>query len=374
GIEQNLGVETGTDITMFDFSYDVNGTELLEEIAGDYNDITASSYSTLPISSALSGIWSASGDEIFFESFYTDVLGVPENILDPLYQESIIYTEGDGTMFENVQENLTVIISDALSKELNLGVGDTLRLKLLTLNPILISLGYTKDVFLEIVGVIGKLPGFSGIHQQERFASGSTILIGEDTWQALTNLDFQESAFRLFFKTTSTETSLTVGEELRRKYQNDNIYVWITQENIDRINEANETRVVLVNVMLIFTIIIALFGVFASTYSNVAESHKAIGILKAIGLKNRDVDSIFILEAVILTLSSSVLGGLIGYFLGYYLYLINAIESEWKIPIVAPPTIALLSLLFAVIIAGIGAFIATRAISRKTASELIRVE
>ncbi|NHJ84966.1 MAG: ABC transporter permease, partial [Asgard group archaeon] len=71
GIEQNLGVETGTDITMFDFSYDVNGTELLEEIAGDYNDIPASSYSTLPISSALSGIWSASGDEIFFESFYT---------------------------------------------------------------------------------------------------------------------------------------------------------------------------------------------------------------------------------------------------------------------------------------------------------------
>jgi ABC-type antimicrobial peptide transport system permease subunit len=96
--------------------------------------------------------------------------------------------------------------------------------------------------------------------------------------------------------------------------------------------------------------------------------------LKAIGLRNSDVDKIFILESSILTLSSSLLGATLGYFLGYYLYIINAIELEWKIPIVAPPTLALISLAIAVVIAGIGAFIATRSISRKTASELIRIE
>ncbi len=374
GLIENIGSLTGSDITLFDSTYDINGSEIMEDIIEEFDDVVTGSFSTLPISSVLTGLWSVAGDQIFFESYGVSVLGVPSNFIDPLYDDLIVYSEGSDAMFEDLQGNNTVIISTALAKELELGIGDTLRLKLLTLNPVLIELGYTHDVFLDIVGIASKLPGMSGIHEQERFASGSTILIGEDTWSYLTDLDFQNSAYRIFLETTSPEAAETVGLELRRRYESNALFVLIEKELVDRIAEDNQTRVILVNVMMVFTIVIALFGVFASTYSNVAESHKTIGILKAIGLKNRDVDGIFILESTILTISSCILGGLMGYFLGYYLYLIDAIEQEWKIPLVAPPLISILSLAFAIVLAGFGAFIATRVISRKSASELIRVE
>ncbi|MBD3192782.1 MAG: FtsX-like permease family protein [Candidatus Heimdallarchaeota archaeon] len=374
GTIKNIGGITGADIALYDSSLDINGTEIMENIVAEHEEIVSASYRTLPVSAALTGMWSVAGDQIFFNSFGINVVGVPSTITEPLYQDLIDITEGDETIFEEVQKNQTVIISEALAKELKLGKGDTLRLKLLTLNPVLINLGYTQDLFLEIVGVAGKIPGFTGIHEQERFAAGSTILIGEETWTFLTDLDFQASAFQIFFKATSPEAAISVGRDLRREYESDAMFVLITQEQINRITEASQTRVVLVNVMLVFTIVIALFGVFASTYSNVAESQKTIGILKAIGLKNRDVDQIFIIESGILTLSSCLLGGIMGYFLGYYLYSIEAIGQEWKIPIVSPPTISIISLLIAVVIASIGAFIATRTVSRKTASELIKME
>jgi len=374
GWMNNFGSYTGSNISFYERSYDINGTELMEDIAAEFPEVTSASFCTMPVDSALAGMWTIAGDQIFFEAFYSTIIGVPENLLDPLFKEQIILEDGTETMFQDVQTNLTVIINTALASELNLGLGDTLRIKILTLNPILIDLGYTKDVFLNIVGVVSKLPGFPGIHQQERHASGSSILIGEETWTFLTGLNFQDSAYRVFFETTSDETALEIGQELRRRYQSDTLYVLIHPEQIQRIQEQNETRVTLVNIMLIFTIIIAVFGVFASTYSNVAESHKTIGILKAIGLRNNDVNKIFVLESIVLTLSSSLLGGIMGYFLGYYLYIIDAIEREWKIPIVAPPTLALISLILAIIIAGIGATIATRSISRKSASELIRID
>jgi len=374
GSIKNISNYTGSDISLYDLSYDTNGTQLMEDILDEFDEIISASYSTLPIDSVLTGMWTVAGDQIFFKSFGVDVIGVPSNALVPLHQDQITLTDGSFEMFDDVQTNDTTIISEALSKELSLGVGDTLRLKLLTLNPILIGLNYTRDVFLEIVGIASKLPGYTGIHEQERFASGSTIFIGENTWVNLTKMDFQNSAFRIFFDVGNEESILTIGEEIRRKYQTDNIGVVIEQEIINRLNEDNQIRAVLINIMLIFTIIIALFGVFASTYSNVAESTKTIGILKAIGLKNRDVDGIFILESSILTMSSCLLGGIVGYILGYYLFMIDAISQEWTIPIVAPSLISILSLIIAIVIAGLGAFIATRVISKKSASELIRVE
>ncbi len=374
GLIENFSYYTGSDLSIIDYSYDVNGTELMEDVVAEYNEILSSSYSTLPIGAILTGMWSVVGDQIFFNSHGVDVIGVPSTIDEPLKDDFIKYTEGTESMFDDLQKNQTVVISSALSRDLDLGLGDTLRLKLLTLNPILISMNFTKDVFLEIVGVVSKLPGFTGIHEQVRFASGSTVLIGNETWNFLTGMNFQESAFRIFFDIDTDENAVTIGHELRRRYQSDSMFVLIEKELIDQIAQQGETRVILVNLMLVFTITIALFGVFASTYSNVAESYKTIGILKAIGLKNRDVDGIFILESTILTISSCLLGGIMGYFLGYYLFIIDAIEQEFKIPLVRPPTISIIALVIAVVIAGIGAFIATRVISKKSASELIRIE
>lgn len=374
GFIENIGVYSGSDITLFNFSLDTNSTQIMNDIAAEFNAVTAISYSTLPVSSALTGMFSLVGDQIFFESFSANVVGVPSTLTLPLKQDLLSITQGSTESFEELQTNQTVIISEALSRELNLGVGDKLRFKLLTLNPVLISLNYTQDLFLDIVGVVGKVPGFSGIHQQERFAPGSTVFIGEELWTNITNIGFQENAFRIFIDTETSDDALEIGAELRRRYQSDSLQVLIEQEVIDQVLEQEQTRMVLVEVMLVFTVTIALFGVFASTYSNVAESHKTIGILKAIGLKNRDVDGIFIVESVILTISSCLLGGIIGYFLGYYLFSVDAISQELTVPIVAPSTLSIISLFIAVIIAGIGAFIATRVISRKSASELIRVE
>jgi putative ABC transport system permease protein len=96
----------------------------------------------------------------------------------------------------------------------------------------------------------------------------------------------------------------------------------------------------------IFTLLLAVIGsisllvggigVMNVMLVSVSERKKEIGIRKAVGAKNSDIQSLFLVESVML----SLLGGILGVVLGLIFTLIVAYFSDWTFSIYALPPIA----------------------------------
>ena len=83
------------------------------------------------------------------------------------------------------------------------------------------------------------------------------------------------------------------------------------------------TMRVLMLIMTVLSFITSIFGVFAVVYVAVYVRRLEIGMLKAIGMRRRDLVGAFALEAVMMTVSASLAGVTAGTVLGYVFYASN---------------------------------------------------
>ena len=56
--------------------------------------------------------------------------------------------------------------------------------------------------------------------------------------------------------------------------------------------------------MISLLVLICIFGLLSSSYSTIIERKKEIGIIRTLGLKGREIDRLFILESLIIMISS----------------------------------------------------------------------
>jgi putative ABC transport system permease protein len=61
------------------------------------------------------------------------------------------------------------------------------------------------------------------------------------------------------------------------------------------------------------TVFICIFGLLSSSYSTIIERKKEIGIVRTLGLKGRDINRLFIIEALIIMISSGIIGTIVGW-------------------------------------------------------------
>ncbi|MBA7686519.1 hypothetical protein ES703_94969 [subsurface metagenome] len=62
------------------------------------------------------------------------------------------------------------------------------------------------------------------------------------------------------------------------------------------------------------TVFICIFGLLSSSYSTIIERKKEIGIVRTLGLKGKDINRLFIIESLIIMISSGTIGILVGWF------------------------------------------------------------
>jgi ABC-type antimicrobial peptide transport system permease subunit len=62
------------------------------------------------------------------------------------------------------------------------------------------------------------------------------------------------------------------------------------------------------------TVFICIFGLLSSSYSTIIERKKEIGIIRTLGLKGREINRLFILESLIIMISSGTIGIVVGWF------------------------------------------------------------
>lgn len=67
------------------------------------------------------------------------------------------------------------------------------------------------------------------------------------------------------------------------------------------------------------TVLICLFGLLSSSYSAITQGTKEIGIIRTLGLKGKEISKLFIIEALIIMLSSGTVGIISGWFTSWML-------------------------------------------------------
>jgi putative ABC transport system permease protein len=73
--------------------------------------------------------------------------------------------------------------------------------------------------------------------------------------------------------------------------------------------------------MAVLSFVTSILGVFTTVYVSVHVRRREIGMLKAIGMRQRTLVGTFALESVMLTVSAALVGAVAGTILGYVLYL-----------------------------------------------------
>jgi putative ABC transport system permease protein len=124
---------------------------------------------------------------------------------------------------------------------------------------------------------------------------------------------------------------------------------------------------------LVVAVVIAVFALIASMATTVMERRREIGVLKALGLRRRQLFLLFLAEAVILTLSAGIAGGAIGFTLAWLFVLQASVLMELATAFTMPYVTFLATLAISILAGALAAYVPTRSLLRKSAAEILRI-
>ena len=170
-----------------------------------------------------------------------------------------------------------------------------------------------------LTGTVGTLSGESlvvgGIYRDSQ-AFGSHVIVDRSLYDAALPVNQQADA-RLFVRAVPGADPLALRAELTdlvRPYLI--VSVQDGAEFADAQGASIDTLINLLYVLLLFSVIVAVLGIINTLALSVFERTREIGLLRAIGLRRRQLSSMITIEAVATAVFGAVLGTLLGLGLG----------------------------------------------------------
>ena len=306
-----------------DFKDDLLAIDGVEKVSS----VIASPYHLTQIYADSGTIFEATlADYAGLSSSDVNLIGVDEEYTSTVDADYIVFTRGSlevsfDAVFNNT-EKYSCIISEAVGLGLNLELGDKVR--------ITITRGAELQAYIfYIVGMLSAMPGFSnnfgssgGMGFMGGGGSDGGVVISQDTYMDL--LDIPEPAYldKIFIKLkeSAIATARVIEDEIDDNWLNSYDYNLINlQRRIEAQQSMFEVMDVLFTLILMATVVICLFGLLSSSYSAILERKKEIGVVRTLGLKGRDINRMFIVEALIIMLASGSIGVLVGWSTGFLL-------------------------------------------------------
>lgn len=256
-------------------------------------------------------------DMIGYYSFSAALVGIDEQYPDIMPEELMEVTGGKATVMKLFEDAPNIIIAKSVADSGKLGIGDRTRLTFYNGSSI------ARIVNASIVGISDGMPGFWQFREARLTAFYGGVMTSRAnylSWMDLNETNAPVSKIYIDVTDSSVEAMNGLRNEIDRTFQSlqkadgsrYDFVVEHAQARIDMILESLSTVQLLFLTILSFTILIALFGLMSSVYSTVLERKREIGVLKAVGLKNRQTRNLFMMESVIILLASSTGGSLIG--------------------------------------------------------------
>ncbi|MFW9829142.1 MAG: ABC transporter permease [Promethearchaeota archaeon] len=248
------------------------------------------------------------------------LLGIDEEYSSTINTNFIEFTKGDLiSSFEQlfaVNIGYTCIISEGLSVNLDLTINDLIRL--------VVQRGDESEIYtFRIVGVAATMPGFfEYFGRSGGMANMGGVMISHNNYLDLMNIPPIPYLDKVFIKLHSNalRNSRIIQEFIEDNY---NPYYDFEVTDLKSTVGLQQSFFSILNtffsITLDATIIISLFGLLSSSYSTILERKKEIGIIRTLGLKGKQINHLFTIEALIIMLSSGTVGVLVGWLTGLLL-------------------------------------------------------
>jgi len=312
-------------------AYSINPTRILttdfEEDLLSINGVEKVS-SVIASPAHLTQIYSVEGKEFTAEigdyaGLFTQeitLLGIDEEYSSTINTNFIEFTKGDLiSSFEQLfasSTGYTCIISEGLSVSLDLTINDLIRM--------VIQRGDESEIFtFQIVGVAATMPGFiQYFGRSAGTANMGGVMISHNNYLDLMNIPPIPYVDKIFIKLQSSALRIS---RVIQEFIKDNYKAYYDFEIIDLKSTIGlqQSFFSILNtffsITLDATIIISLFGLLSSSYSTILERKKEIGIIRTLGLKGKQINHLFTIEALIIMLSSGTVGVFVGWLTGLLL-------------------------------------------------------
>ncbi|MFX0185759.1 MAG: FtsX-like permease family protein [Candidatus Hodarchaeota archaeon] len=346
----------------------------------NHENVSAVSYTSAGSISFLIGCQVSLGDMALFNSISpSGIYAIPDlNFSNSLYTSPLV---SKNAWVNLVDTNNTIVISRAIANRLNLQINKSIRMKIHS--PVKNNNEhYGKNLNLTVVGIADRIPGFNDVRIASKYADYSAVFVGNTTWNMIVkhnslNMSDQISVDtridRVFIKCVKddSETIESVQTELFLEYGTA-IQTIRIDTLLDMLRAQQENSRETLSVILSLSFIIAFFSIFSSTQTSIIEAISEIGIIKALGLKERELVLVFISQALILTLVSSLLGGVVGYSLAYIQWAQGALLAEFPLVIISPDPIIPIIYIVALLLSVVGTYLPVRSLKNKEPSEILR--
>ncbi len=313
-------------------------------------------------------------DAVGMRSGSLTMVGVSGDLNDVLYEDMMVFAAGGPAALTRIlSDPSAVVISRGMAEGLAVPLGGTIKVK---------GEGLDHDEELTIVGIAQRLPGFPEVGRiRAQALSGGTVFISLDGFlhltsnpqEALPNRDdpILDRVLATLAPDAEAETvDMALHESFDRKYD-----IWTRFTEI-RLQAARDSRVPEQAFLLVLTLIsftTAVFGVFAVIYVTIYARRLEIGMMKAVGARNWELNGMLSVESIAMTLSAALAGILAGATMAYlFAFAENATAQrpqQFALDNTVMPFIVILVTLASVL----GTVLSARRIVKRKAVEILRM-
>jgi ABC-type antimicrobial peptide transport system permease subunit len=274
------------------------------------------------------------------------------------------------------KENNTCIIAKSLATVFGVNdVGEYIRL---TFYDPKLEEDYGVPLRFKVVGISGGMPGYYNFRTSEASASGGGIIVSLDNYIRLMDVQNPWSPDMVIDKAFiklidgSEETIETTKEDIQDLVRDKEFFLDDAITKVKVMQEMFDRQSALMEIILWFAIIIAIFGLVSTMYAIMLERKFEIGILRSMGMKTKNVRNLFLIESLIIMLSSGTMGTIIGTYCAYLmetnLGLITEMPIVFSIPFDVLFRVFSLSIFFGIL----GIYVILIKLSRQSVMDIFR--
>ncbi len=155
------------------------------------------------------------------------------------------------------------------------------------------------------------------------FTLNSVVLMSEDDMKDILNID--DDIDLIVAKVDDEDNMESIAKEIERRFRKDrnqdegeeDFSVQTPAQSISAVNSILNIVTIVVSGIALISLLIGGIGIANTMFTSVLERTKEIGIMKAIGARNRAILSVFIIEAGMLGLVGGIIGAGIGLLLAF---------------------------------------------------------
>jgi ABC-type antimicrobial peptide transport system permease subunit len=163
----------------------------------------------------------------------------------------------------------------------------------------------------------------------------------------------------------------TVSERYARDYQ---LWVSLVELELRSSERAQASQQIMLLVLTVLSFTTAVFGVFAVIYVTVYARRIEIGMLKAMGMRRRDLTGMLVVEAIAMTLGAALAGIAAGATMGYVVTYGNYALQQRPVVFAVDTTVMPFILVMVVLASVIGAGFSAGRIVKRRAVEILRMQ